>query len=450
MSPLEDLYLRINVVAEDLSIGDRKKAIYLCGSLVMDSSVAFVSETLRLKVDFEGEFIISVLWQLGRYDILKKVYKVGRNEIDKRIQTYGQVLPKFRVLMVTISDNLEMEDVEQIKFLLSRTLKITENVKTFLEVVIELEKLNLVSPEKVELVEDCLRHISRLDLVKKVTAYKMSAPTSERSLSVHLTAATSERSLSVHLTAATSERSLPPRQSGRATTQLEQYNFTANPRGVCVIIDSVGNDGGMLAKTFEALRFNILHHVMLGADEIFKTLNEISKHRESHNGDAFVCCIISRSIDNNLLGTDLYGRGLSVEMVRSLFLGDSCPVLANKPKLFFIQSYRVPKFDHLTREGNLEQDGYYCLPTYNNLPIEADILWSHCWTDESQLQQEQHHSVYLKAVTDALSKAQRRKMGLLDVQTKVNGAIYDHNKKHPEANYHCEVKSTLRKNLFLE
>lgn len=111
-----------------------------------------------------------------------------------------------------------MEDVEQIKFLLGRTLshEKTENIKvnpyiyfyfqaesvygllwlraltmgrfhfdwmknlthdllqTFLEVMIELEKLDSVSPERVELVEDCLRNIGRLDLAKIVAAYRMS------------------------------------------------------------------------------------------------------------------------------------------------------------------------------------------------------------------------------------------------------------------------------------
>ncbi|XP_043987922.1 CASP8 and FADD-like apoptosis regulator isoform X1 [Gambusia affinis] len=422
MSPFEEYDLRINAIAEDLTTGDRKKAIYLCGSLVTDSSVACVRETLRVKGNFHADpalFIMSILRQLGRYDIIKRVYKVDRNEIEKKIQTYRQVLPRFRVLMVTISDNLQMEDVEQIKFLLGRTLshEKTENIKTFLEVMIELEKLDSVSPERVELVEECLQNIGRLDLAKTVAAYKMSG--------------------------ATSEHSWPPQHSGQAASQPDQYNFRANQRGVCVIIDCIGNDGGMLENTFKALHFNVLYYSMLGANEIFETLKEVSKHRQSCNEDAFVCCIISRSLDDNILGTDSYGRGLSVKNIRELFLGDSCPMMVGKPKLFFIQSYMVPESDHWV------QDCCDSFPIRENLPTEADILWSHCWTDESQLLQEQHHSVYLKALTDALSKA-KRETNLLDVQMKVNGAIYDHNQKHPEANYHCDVKHTLRKSIYLE
>lgn len=43
--------------------------------------------------------------------------------------------------------------------------------------VIEIEKLEKVSPERVEFVEECLVDIGRLDLAKKVSAYKMSGET---------------------------------------------------------------------------------------------------------------------------------------------------------------------------------------------------------------------------------------------------------------------------------
>ena len=43
--------------------------------------------------------------------------------------------------------------------------------------LIELERLDLVSPERVDFVEKCFRDIGRVDLSKKVTAYKMSGET---------------------------------------------------------------------------------------------------------------------------------------------------------------------------------------------------------------------------------------------------------------------------------
>lgn len=451
MSPLEDNDLLINVIVEDLTSWDRKKAIYLCGSFAVDSSLAHFRETLRAKVDRENNpplFIKSVLCHLGRYDILKRVYNVGRKDVEKQIQTYGQVLPRFRVLMVTINDDLDADDLEQIQFLLSRNIsrEKIKHCKTFLDLASELERQDSVSPERIDLIEECLRNIGRLDLVNKVTAYKMSAATSEHSSIPQQSgrAFTIEQRPTQHI-AASVKASLPVCREPSCKVELAQYNLTANPRGVCVIFDCVGKDGEMLEKTFKALHFNVVLHPMMGADEILQTLKEISRCRETREWDAFVCCIISRSMANSILGTNMHGSGLSVETVRGLFIGDACPSLAGKPKLFFIQSYSVPEFGHLARggypEGSVEADACH-------LPIEADVFWSQCWTDECQLQQEQHRSVYLKALNDALSKVQRRR-GLLDLHLEVNGAIYDHNLKHPDANYRFDVKHTLRKNLHL-
>lgn len=46
-------------------------------------------------------------------------------------------------------------------------------LQSFLDVVIELQKLDLVSPERVDFMEECLRSISRVDLAKKVAKYKV-------------------------------------------------------------------------------------------------------------------------------------------------------------------------------------------------------------------------------------------------------------------------------------
>lgn len=48
------------------------------------------------------------------------------------------------------------------------------SLQSFLDVVIELEKLDKVSSQRVDFVEECLEIIGRRDLAKKVSAYKNS------------------------------------------------------------------------------------------------------------------------------------------------------------------------------------------------------------------------------------------------------------------------------------
>ncbi|XP_070400051.1 CASP8 and FADD-like apoptosis regulator isoform X2 [Nothobranchius furzeri] len=418
----------INVITEALSSSDCRKLIYLCESLETDCCAELVKETLKSKVENTGDahlFLKALISCLGRYDVLKKVYKVCRTEIEQKMQTYENIFQPFRVLMINISEEMSTEDVEEIKFLFGNTLsrEKVKKSKSFLDVIVELEKLDLVSPERVDIVGKCLLDIGRVDLVKKVNCYKMSAR--------------------VNMV-------VPVHKEAACGSPMERYNLNTNPRGVCVIIDCVGNGGEMLEQTFKALHFNVSLYLFLTSDLILLSLREILRPTENHIGDAFVCCIISRGSTHRLLGTDEYGGGFAIDCIRNLFTGDACPMLAGKPKLFFIQRYNVVESNLNYVAESVEVDGFNRQPASGSIPKEADIFWSHCWTDERQLLQRKHHSVYLKALTDALHDAQRRKLNLVDVQMRVNGAIFEHNRRNPGAAYSIDVKHTLRKNLYLD
>uniref|UniRef100_A0A1A8JAQ6 CASP8 and FADD-like apoptosis regulator n=1 Tax=Nothobranchius kuhntae TaxID=321403 RepID=A0A1A8JAQ6_NOTKU len=445
----------INVITEALSSSDCRKLIYLCESLETDCCAELVKETLKSKVENTGDahlFLKALISCLGRYDVLKKVYKVCRTEIEQQMQTYENIFQPFRVLMINISEEMSTEDVEEIKFLFGNTLsrEKVKKSKSFLDVIVELEKLDLVSPERVDIVGKCLLDIGRVDLVKKVNCYKMSAGPSAEPLALRQScqAAEIKQSQPVHI--ARVNMVVPVHKEAACGSPMEQYNLNTNPRGLCVIIDCVGNGGEMLEQTFKALHFNVSLYLFLTSDLILLSLREILRPTENHIGDAFVCCIISRGSTHRLLGTDEYGGGFAIDCVRNLFTGDACPMLAGKPKLFFIQRYNVVESNLNYVAESVEVDGFNRQPASGSIPKEADIFWSHCWTDERQLLQRKHHSVYLKALTDALHDAQRRKMNLVDVQMRVNGALFEHNRRNPGAAYSIDVKHTLRKNLYLD
>ncbi|XP_059199561.1 CASP8 and FADD-like apoptosis regulator [Centropristis striata] len=459
----------INQTAESLSSCERRRLFYLCEMLDTDNSVSCMKEMLKSKV-MCGEsgywFLAELMLRLRRFDILKKVYKTSRQEVEEALK-HGQVLSRFRVLMANINEDMEDKDVSNLKFLCSTWLPrdTSEKAKSFLDVIIELEKLDLVSPESVDFLEERLRDISRVDLAKKVSAYKMSVVTPGVNSSQqqrHIVPRASSfpcssnsvqpirQTQSLHIAR---ENMVPVYRVPSRQSQLDCYKFNTNPRGVCVIIDCVGNDGDMLEETFKALHFKVFLHKWLSVIDTFAALRQLSKQRENLQGDGFVCCIISRGATDHLLGTDSYGAGLRLDDVRRLFTADACPMLAGKPKLFFIQRYGVPEYpphermEH--RDEDLETDGCDGLSRCALIPTDADVFWSHCWTDDGQLERGQHRSVYLKALTDALHKGQSRKMHLVDVHTEVNGAIFDHNTRNPGADYHIDLKHTLRKELYL-
>ncbi|XP_060910258.1 CASP8 and FADD-like apoptosis regulator [Labrus mixtus] len=460
----------INQIAEALSSCESRRLLYLCGSLDTDPSVTCVKEILKSKVlrQERGHLLLTELMlQLRRFDILRKVCKTSRDEVERTL-TYRQCLPRFRVLMANISEDMTNSDLDSVKFLLSSIIprENLEKAKNFLDIVIELEKLDKVSPERVDFVEECLVNISRVDLAKKVMKYKTSVTPSEQQSQSHQHQLFS--SPGPITTPYSSHSPCQPRQgqvinrapeNKRVTeyraqscqSQLDRYKFNTNPRGVCVIIDCVGNDGDMLEQMFQALLFNVLLYKWLSVDATLAALRETFRQRQNLEGDCFVCCIISRGTDSHILGTDSNVAGLGLDSIRRMFTAESCPMLAGKPKLFFIQRYSVPEFQPCARmqhwDEDLETDGLY---RRDVIPSDADVFWSHCSTDERQLEQGQHRSVYLKALTDALHKGRRRKTHLVDVHTEVNGDIYEHNKRNPRAMYHLELKHTLRKDLYLQ
>ncbi|KAF7658005.1 hypothetical protein LDENG_00019280 [Lucifuga dentata] len=462
----------VSTVAEALSSSECRRLSYLCGSLDTDESVASVKEMLNSKVmnsEMDDLFLLELMFELRRFDLLKKVFETSRDEVERTLR-HRQVLSRFRVLMDNLSEDMASEDVRNVKFLLTSTLprEKMDKAENFLDVIVELEKLDKVSSEKVDFVEQCLRNIGRIDLARKVNRYQKSDETFQQHSSQQINQqqllrapfSYSAPNTSCHLhhpkrgqshCIASEKKTEQVNREQSFQSLLDGYKLN---RGVCVIIDCVGNDGDMLEDTFKALHFSVTLHKWLHAKVTLSVLTDVLSQRENRDADAFICCIISRGTATHLLATDSHSTDLHLDGVRRLFTAEVCPMLAGKPKLFFIQRYSTPKVQACPRithrDEDLETDGCNALSRCELVPTDADVFWSHCWTDEHHLEQSDHHSVYLKALTDTLRKGQRRKSHLVDIHIKVNEAIYNHNKRNPGAEYHIDLKHTLRKNLYLQ
>lgn len=169
-----------------------------------------------------------------------------------------------------------------------------------------------------------------------------------------------------------------------------------------------------LQELFVSLHFHVSLHMLLSVSEVLSCLQDISRQTDHSSNDAFICCIISRSHSSRLLATDLYSQGLELNTVRQFFMPDSCPALTGKPKLFFIQGYDISESSQFSgfsdyEDGVLETDSPVCNRyRIEEVPGDADVFWSHCWTNEKQLQDITHESVYLQSLKEALVNGQKR------------------------------------------
>ncbi|XP_064166900.1 CASP8 and FADD-like apoptosis regulator isoform X3 [Anguilla rostrata] len=476
----------INRISEELSLDERRRLLYLCGDLRQHCSAEDVRRMLKSKMtcrEVDQMFLLELMLRMRRFDILKKVLRTNRQEAEGMLGK-GYNVSEYRVLMADVSQDMGKEDLSSLIFLLSGKIPKgqLEKATSFLDVVVELEMLDKVSCDKVDLIYECLRNIRRVDLAKKVQQYQMRAAgempqsncTLRRSVEkqqclrkipsygVFPPRAPSSSPAMCHWSRkphAPENIKLAVPETGRQFCQgpVEAYRMRSEPRGVCLIVDCVGNDGDMLAQTFRQLHFRVVLRKWLSVGDTLSALRDAAGAREHHEADAFICCILSRTAGDDLLATQPQGPGLHLQAIRQLFTTEACPGLAGKPKLFFIQGYGLPAALSAFRDEDLETDVETDVEAdrpadglrLETVPDDADVVWSLCRTDARQLENSRHRSVYMQSLITALLKGQRRGMHLVDVHTEVNRAIYDHNQRHQGEAYHISLRHTLRKNLFI-
>ena len=171
----------------------------------------------------------------------------------------------------------------------------------------------------------------------------------------------------------------------------EKYNMDKTPHGIAVIInnsvfhssvpteeplpDRRGSqvDEDNLRVTWEYLRYDVRILKNLTASELTRQLMQIAlQNHEKY--DSFVCCILSHGYLDGVYGTD--SKPVKINDIASLFKGNFCPTLADKPKLFFIQACRGDDEDRgvvVQKDAKGDSDDAF----RHSLPSEADFLFGY-------------------------------------------------------------------------
>ncbi|XP_010334747.1 CASP8 and FADD-like apoptosis regulator isoform X4 [Saimiri boliviensis] len=236
----------------------------------------------------------------------------------------------------------------------------------------------------------------------------------------------------------------------------ERYKMKSKPLGICLIIDCIGNETELLRDTFTSLGYEVQKSLHLTMDGILQVLQRVARMPQHQDYDSFVCVLVSRGGSQSVHGVDQTHSGLSLHHIRRMFMGDLCPYLVGKPKVFFIQNYMVSE-GQLEDSSLLEVDG----PAMKNVESnpqqrglrtvhrEADFFWSLCTADVSLLERScSSPSLYLQCLSQKLR--QERKRPLLDLHTELNSHIYDWNSRvSAKEKYNVWLQHTLRKKLIL-
>ncbi|NXA90854.1 CFLAR regulator, partial [Melanocharis versteri] len=467
----------IHQLQEELDKEEEEMMVFLCRDLAPDLATADLKEILvalneREKLTPLG--LSELLYRVKRFDLLRRILNTEKATVEAHLARSLRLIPDYRVLMVEINENLEKDEVGSLGFLLrdyAPRMKMAKD-KSFLALIIDLEKLNLVAPNQLDLIENCFRSIHRIDLIRKIQKYKHEASVS----SVH--------SQPVYVNA--HQASLPnlnlidpPYNSGNENTEKLQngssltlaepvhmsvqesgsvphkmsddsYRMQSQPLGICLIIDCIGNDTDVLEETFRGLDYDVHCHRYLNMNSMNQTLLEVARWQKHRNYDSFVCILVSRGNSHSIFCTDHTFSGFPLEQIKKYFTADSCSGLLGKPKLFFIQSYVVPENEQectslLEVDGNGEN-----ISAKVTIPHAADIFWSHCKVDVSTLEQcPTSSSYYLRCLAELLRNPYKRKLCMLAIHMELNKKVYDWNTTaDPSQQYSLLLQHTLRKKLF--
>uniref|UniRef100_A0A673AF77 Caspase 2, apoptosis-related cysteine peptidase n=1 Tax=Sphaeramia orbicularis TaxID=375764 RepID=A0A673AF77_9TELE len=139
----------------------------------------------------------------------------------------------------------------------------------------------------------------------------------------------------------------------------QSYKMNSSPRGFALVISNVTFDphaapdldprkGGevddeVLRKVFTELGFLVMVHRDLPAQEMRSCIENFSRRADHRTMDSCVVCLLSHGVEGAIYGTD--GQLLQLDWVFESFDNAHCPLLQNKPKMFFIQACRGDEMD---------------------------------------------------------------------------------------------------------
>lgn len=223
---------------------------------------------------------------------------------------------------------------------------------------------------------------------------------------------------------------------GSLYVNLEEcYKLNSEPmKGICLIIniaEFTGADGDAcgtitprygsevdvrhLTDVFRWLKFDVQYHENATKSRFLSIVNEAGKLDHSKY-DAFVCCVMSHGYLGNVLAADCQSVRILEDIARP-FYPESCPTLAGKPKMFFIQSCltsdaQVSDDDvAFSASGNTTSntvDATADFATNNRtvlLPEDvADFFMSYSTLPRRPSYRDGEGSLYVQALTEVLKK----------------------------------------------
>ncbi|XP_034409725.1 caspase-2 isoform X2 [Cyclopterus lumpus] len=271
----------------------------------------------------------------------------------------------------------------------------------------------------------------------------------------------------------------------------QSYRMNSSPRGLALVISNVTFDlcaapdldprkGGevddeVLRKVFTELDYLVTVHRDLTAQGMRACIENFCRRPDHRTMDSSVVCLLSHGVEGAIYGTD--GQLLQLDWVFESFDNAHCPLLQNKPKMFFIQACRGEEMDcgveqidgpartcspsceqrDAGREGqgdaNSRQRGDVGRPRIK-LPQRSDMICGFAsLKGTAAMRNTKRGSWFIQELNTTL-RLHARDKHLADIMVQVNGHIKEREGYAPGTAHHrckemSEFTSSLCKDLYL-
>ena len=210
-------------------------------------------------------------------------------------------------------------------------------------------------------------------------------------------------------------------------------------RGVCLLVNIYRKNSQFdvppAKQIFEQLNYVVRVFDNVAKHEFIDSLGRIREEIELHNSDSFILIFSSHGdLDNvNFPGELKMSR---TDIIR-LFTGDYCPVLRDKPKIFFFQNCRgaethiedTTRLEPLMADAECSDDvSHQSDRNKQNTAIPADVLRLYATAEGKVAYRDDKGSIFLRCLYEILSDPQLRRLPICQLETVLRNRVYTQSK----------------------
>ncbi|XP_016418884.1 caspase-8-like isoform X1 [Sinocyclocheilus rhinocerous] len=446
---------KFHKIDENLTSSEVAQLKFLCMDLIPKKRLETVTDAkeLFLRLDEqalldEGLLVPELLITIGRLDLLG-ILEMSKDNVERNLllrEASSKAVSAYRKMLFSISEDMTEENLRTVKFLVELPRAKLGTSATFLDVMIEMEKLQKLGEDNLDelyfILDKCDKQLAcRIEEYRAREQVGGRLPLREVFGNVQVSFPDESMPRYQMETENGWRRSLLVTDSDTEPRTGEYYNMTPRPLGYCLIINnfnfkersSLSNRTGTdkdkddLSRVFRRMHFEVEVQDDLTASGMKDVIRHFANRDHTRMG-AFVCCVLSHGEKGTVLGVD----GKEVEIRELTVPIAECRTLASKPKLFFIQACQgnegqdgVLTMDapgNATEEDPYEEDAYN--PAARSIPIEADMLIGMATVERYQsYRHTKDGSIYIQELCNQLEKFCPREEDILSILTKVNREV---------------------------